>query len=93
MTHQKPLLRLLVCQKNKVRGNGPKAVKVCACARKSISKWRSIKLNVESEVDGISCENLLEMYRTSLKKPEGGWKCRQGRVDPLLCRISNVGGL
>ena len=47
--------------KNKVRGNMPKAVKVCACARKSISKWRSIKLNVESEVDGISCENLLEM--------------------------------
>ena len=25
---------------NKVRGNRPKAVKVCACARKSISKWR-----------------------------------------------------
>ena len=64
-------------KKKKVRGNRPKAVKVCACARKSISKWRWIKLNVESEVDGISCENLFEMYRTSLKKPEGGWKCRQ----------------
>ena len=70
--------------KNTVRGNRRKAVNVWACARKSFSKWRWIKLNVESEVDGISFENLLEMYRISPKKPEGGWKCRQGRVEPLL---------